>query len=487
MSRTMTMSLAAALGKRNLQILRTILSCLFHGRECMTKRNPLLLAHAVVTIILFIFFLDCKLRDPSHSIAEQECGWHEAVARAFAARDAKTITRIAEDVGSHGGLVLILAQHCLELLDRESNYKAMEEQGMAHEGAASAAGDGVALIKSKVKPLPPKLHPEHVHEDEHEGSADQPAFCSANDDLEDELEQFRDRAAPPDLQVRLAEHFDVQQFTPQFFFHAMRMRNRINCAWKSDGTWFPWRGYDAIDISNCDEETPECLLWVHPRVNTTMHSADHVRRKCCVEHARLKRILVWAQDLISRYNISAWLAMGSLMAQVRHNGVLIPWDTDIDFYVDGEDEERLLKAFPNLPPRKHWFGRDPRGRAVYWIYYHNIPKVSDAHIELWMWRKGQTKDPSALNPSVYPLRPCKMYNLTMLCPKDSPALLREWYGKDWSTYQFTRGASTQMLTDAVADPERYQMVVDYQRKMAKAEFIKKHSHGGHGSHGRSKH
>jgi hypothetical protein len=41
--------------------------------------------------------------------------------------------------------------------------------------------------------------------------------------------------------------------------------------------------------------------------------------------------------------------MGSLMGQVRHKGVLIPWDTDIDLYVDGDSEDRLLKV--PLPPQ----------------------------------------------------------------------------------------------------------------------------------------
>lgn len=52
-------------------------------------------------------------------------------------------------------------------------------------------------------------------------------------------------------------------------------------------------------------------------------------------------------------------------------------------------------------------------------------------------------------------------------------MLREWYGADWAKYQFTRGATTVLLTDAVGDRDRYRMVQEYYRKARKAQLLKK--------------
>ena len=63
----------------------------------------------------------------------------------------------------------------------------------------------------------------------------------------------QDVQAPEWLEKKLAKHFDLTQFHAQFFFHAMRMRNRINCGWKTNASWFPWKGYDKMDIATCDQ------------------------------------------------------------------------------------------------------------------------------------------------------------------------------------------------------------------------------------------
>eukprot|EP00668_Euglena_longa_P016510 GGOE01020775.1.p1 GENE.GGOE01020775.1~~GGOE01020775.1.p1 ORF type:complete len:427 (+),score=137.90 GGOE01020775.1:113-1393(+) len=411
------------------------------------------LLHTALTLVLAFLYLSCKLQDPSQAALQLECGQEEAVIRAFAARDAAAIEGVLQHHPAANGFVVLLARHCLELLDRDTTFR--EEMGA--EAEVRAATQEAQQEKDEAR--------------DDDAESDCPA--NENDELDSELQQFADVQTPAWLEKRLAKHFDLTQFHAQFFFHAMRMRNRINCAWKTDGSWFPWRGYDKYDINGCDQETPECILWRHPRLNNSLHSADHVYRKCCIEHRRLKKTLQWALDAIHSHNVSAWLAMGSLMGQVRHRGVLIPWDTDIDLYVDGDHEDRLLKAFPNTVPRQHWFGRDPQGRAVYWIYYHPTPKVSESHIELWLWRKGPTKDPTVYNRHVYPLQRCHLYGYAAWCPADSNAMLREWYGDEWAKYQFTRGATTMLLTDAVGDKERYRMVQEYYRKMHKAQLLKK--------------
>lgn len=45
-------------------------------------------------------------------------------------------------------------------------------------------------------------------------------------------------------------------------------------------------------------------------------------------------------------NIDYWLAYGSVLGSIRHGG-FIPWDDDVDIYINGKDYKKLQKLFNN--------------------------------------------------------------------------------------------------------------------------------------------
>eukprot|EP01006_Ploeotia_vitrea_P054677 TRINITY_DN67917_c3_g1_i1.p1 TRINITY_DN67917_c3_g1~~TRINITY_DN67917_c3_g1_i1.p1 ORF type:complete len:396 (-),score=20.57 TRINITY_DN67917_c3_g1_i1:603-1790(-) len=371
----------------------------------MRERN--LLASPILTLtcfglllVFFLLWLGCQnAHRHSSSLEKAECSSNEWVAKAFAneslellqeRRKAKTLPPYAD----------LFAKKAIELLQRLQEAK---------DRAAHA-----------------------------------PPMEDVGGDPDEEILRFSHLKPEGELADFLGSHFDLSQFGEAFFTHAYENKKRIQ------SSWHKWKSYDTLDISNCQTEVPECRFYTQPAINNSAYSADRIYRKCCVEHMRLKKTLVWTMDVLHAHNLSAWLAMGSLLAQVRHNGIFVPWDTDIDMYLwgDGDAEARLLQAFPNLKPRVHWFGRDPKGRAVYWIYHTPYRSPGSSHIEIWFWKTGRTKDPHIYDELVYPLKECQLYNVKCWCPKNSEEMLATWYGDDWRTYHITGGTSTKMLTDA---------------------------------------
>lgn len=68
------------------------------------------------------------------------------------------------------------------------------------------------------------------------------------------------------------------------------------------------------------------------------------------------------QDVFEKHNIRWWLCSGSLLGQVRHDGI-IPWDDDGDSQVHPDDlqkleSEEIKKAFreKGFEMVKHWLG-----------------------------------------------------------------------------------------------------------------------------------
>lgn len=47
--------------------------------------------------------------------------------------------------------------------------------------------------------------------------------------------------------------------------------------------------------------------------------------------------------------VGGGVSSGSLLASVRHNGVFIGWDTDVDIYIREEDVPKLKEVF-KVPP-----------------------------------------------------------------------------------------------------------------------------------------
>ena len=60
--------------------------------------------------------------------------------------------------------------------------------------------------------------------------------------------------------------------------------------------------------------------------------------------SRELEILKAIAELFEKNNIDFWLAYGTTLGCVRHNG-FIPWDDDVDIFIKGEDYARVVKIF----------------------------------------------------------------------------------------------------------------------------------------------
>lgn len=57
-------------------------------------------------------------------------------------------------------------------------------------------------------------------------------------------------------------------------------------------------------------------------------------------------LLLFVDKICKQEGIQYFLAAGSLLGAIRHNG-FIPWDDDVDIWLKRNDYERFLKVFPN--------------------------------------------------------------------------------------------------------------------------------------------
>eukprot|EP00668_Euglena_longa_P045959 GGOE01061642.1.p1 GENE.GGOE01061642.1~~GGOE01061642.1.p1 ORF type:complete len:367 (+),score=102.75 GGOE01061642.1:32-1132(+) len=252
----------------------------------------------------------------------------------------------------------------------------------------------------------------------------------------------------------LAKHYNMSSLLDkQFWADAASYPARVNARYMPNGTsWIEsWNNYHTVDISDCDEITPECLIWKHPSINTSQTPTDRTYRKCCIEHHRLLETLRYTLEVMTSVGIRPWLGMGSLLASVRHNGVFIGWDTDVDIYIREEDVPKLKAAFKNTHTTKHWFAIDPQTdmgmqkRDMFYIYYTRKRTKGGSHVEVWVWNTRRM-DVHKYDPLVFPLVPCQLYDLDVYCPKESAKMLEIWYSKSWWKYKFTLGKTTLMLT-----------------------------------------
>ena len=58
-------------------------------------------------------------------------------------------------------------------------------------------------------------------------------------------------------------------------------------------------------------------------------------------------ILIKIDDLFREYNIKYFLAYGTVLGCIRHNG-FIPWDDDIDIFIFGRDLPKIKEIFRSV-------------------------------------------------------------------------------------------------------------------------------------------
>eukprot|EP00758_Cryptobia_borreli_P010583 Tbor_TRINITY_DN5580_c0_g1::TRINITY_DN5580_c0_g1_i9::g.13390::m.13390 len=276
--------------------------------------------------------------------------------------------------------------------------------------------------------------------------------------------------------------FNKTVMTPSFREHLFYLSNVIARRWNKTS----WQRYDKVDITNCDAPipmtgglktplldsgkgdgglvigTPECAMWreILPsppggtgnESNDAMdHSALETRnkdnakasieeyqqrpyRKCCVEHQQLRDTTWYVLDRLDANQIDYFFLTGSALGAIRHNGTIIPWDTDVDIGIFPDDATKIEKIFgkdPNLVDGDpHFFEKDLFDREMYWIHASKdgIPKTGP-HVEVWYGEVYTSKDYLKY---VLPFEKCNFYGRIVNCPNRK--MFAKWYPTGWWKY-----------------------------------------------------
>lgn len=92
---------------------------------------------------------------------------------------------------------------------------------------------------------------------------------------------------------------------------------------------------------------------------------------------KILEIMDVVDDICRRNNIPYWLASGTLIGAVRHDG-FIPWDDDLDIEILHSDKKRFIEACQRELPERfklQCHATDDR-------YHLNIMKVRDSHTSI---------------------------------------------------------------------------------------------------------
>ena len=118
------------------------------------------------------------------------------------------------------------------------------------------------------------------------------------------------------------------------------------------------------------------------------------------EHHRvLYEILFAIDDFCKEYNIRYCLAYGTLLGADRHHGI-IPWDDDIDIYMEREEYERFEELFKKHPVKGYTLNSIHTTKGYYY------PFIKFSKDGTYVKEPFKYVPPIGINIDVFPLDGC---------------------------------------------------------------------------------
>lgn len=115
--------------------------------------------------------------------------------------------------------------------------------------------------------------------------------------------------------------------------------------------------------------------------------------------AKELEVLNTFDKICKKYNIKYYLAYGTLLGAVRHNG-FIPWDDDIDICLDSRDLIKLRKILNNECPKDYYYQDKLTDK-----YYYNYWSKFGLENTTWMPKKRIANCKYGICIDVWPLFP----------------------------------------------------------------------------------
>ena len=123
------------------------------------------------------------------------------------------------------------------------------------------------------------------------------------------------------------------------------------------------------NYNGCSRETERC--------NFTRQQ-NYLTPPCCANH--LTELLFYITNLFNKHTITYFIYYGTLLGAVRHKG-LIPWDTDVDIFIDIKSKNKLEKLKKIIDKDTHYkllIGKDLKHPSVL-----NYSSKNKQHVDIY--------------------------------------------------------------------------------------------------------